>query len=514
MRRQSRRLKNSHEMQTPVESFNRHVCLSVSGGYELLPKPLRSTSWRCRPDDQLGSGFRTILAEKLLHHGFRVSFLLITTQATAAQTQFFQSPAAVLPDLTIINLPPADVSNILTDEMRILTQLSIITRESLKPLKSILVALNPEAIIIDIFTSDAIEVCREISIPVYSFFTASTVLLTFSLYLPTLDREVDGEFVELPAPIEIPGCRAMRTEDILDQIVNVMHLTDRKNDEYKWYLLHVSRLRYAVGIFLNAWEDLDPDRIKALRENPFFKNIPIPPVYPIGPLIEKGESLTEQDAKILTWLDNQPSESVLFVCLGSAGTLSSKQLGELALGIEMSGQRFIMVVRPPTDARADSMFFTVGRDENDPSAYMPDGFLERTRGVGLVVATWAPQLVLLRHPSTGAFLSHCGWNSTLESLVEGVPMIAWPLYAEQRMNAAMLVEEAGVAVNVKPEERGVVVGREVVKRVVTAVMEGEEGKRIRRRARELKESARIALENGGPSEISLLRFLNIWKCVN
>ncbi|KAK6115846.1 hypothetical protein DH2020_008115 [Rehmannia glutinosa] len=326
------------------------------------------------------------LAKKLvLHHDVHVSFLVITTEASAAQNQFLQSSAAVLPDLTIINLPPADVSNFITGDMRLATQLSIITRESLKPLKHILMELNPMSLVIDIFTTDAIDVCKELSIPVYSFFTASTVLLPFSLYLPMLDREVEGEFVDLPAPVEIPGCRSMRTEDLLDQV------KDRKNDDYKWFLLHVSRLPNTSGIFLNAWEDLDPVRLKALNETPFFKNIPTPPIYPVGPLVkETDETLTEKDAQIIAWLNTQPPESVLYVSLGSGGTLSSKQIIELAHGLEMSQQRFILVARKPTDANAYAAFFSVGKDrENDPSAYFPDGFLDRTRGVGLVVPAWA-----------------------------------------------------------------------------------------------------------------------------
>ncbi|KAL0374637.1 UNVERIFIED_CONTAM: Anthocyanidin 3-O-glucosyltransferase 5 [Sesamum radiatum] len=413
----------------------------------------------------------------VLHHGFRVSFIVITTEASASQNHFFQSPAALLPGLSIIDLPPADVSGILDDDMRLVTRLSIIARESLKPVKPILLDLKPTSLIIDIFTTDAIDVCKELSMPVYSFFTGSTVCLTFSLYLPTLDREVEGEFVDLPAPVEIPGCQPMRTEDLIDQV------KDRKNDEYNWFLFHVSRLPYTSGIFLNSWEDLDPERLKALNENPFFKSIPIPPVFPVGPLIKDGEILTEKDAEILAWLDAQPCRSVLYVCLGSGGTLSSEQLIEWAWGLEMSRQRFILVVRRPTDLSAYSTYFNVGTDENDPSAYLPDGFLERIRGVGLVVPTWAPQVAVLGHPSTGAFLSHCGWNSTLESLVHGKPMIAWPLYAEQRMNATMLVEEVRVAVKLRREG---VIGREEIERVVTAVMEGEQGNAVRRRAREVQ----------------------------
>ncbi|KAL0410360.1 UNVERIFIED_CONTAM: Anthocyanidin 3-O-glucosyltransferase 5 [Sesamum latifolium] len=431
-----------------------------------------------------------MIGESLTKHGTvtsRTSYSLSSSYSTTASRQLHRHhhrglrlsepllPVSRRPvaGLSIIDLPPADVSGIITDDMRLVTRLSIIARESLKPAKPILLELKPTSLIIDIFTTDAIDVCKELSIPVYSFFTGSSVCLTFSLCLPTLDREVEGEFVDLPAPVEIPGCQPMRTEDLIDQV------KDRKNDEYNWFLFHVSRLPHTSGIILNAWEDLDPERLKALKEDPFFKSIPTPPVFPVGPLIKDGEILTEKDAEILAWLDAQPCGSVLY--------------------------RFILVVRRPTDLSAYSTYFNVGTDENDPSAYLPDGFPGRTRGVGLVAPTWAPQVAVLSHPSTGAFLSHCGWNSTLESLVHGKPMIAWPLYAEQRMNASMLVEEVRVAEKLRREE---VIGREEIERVVRAVMEGEHGNAVRRRARELKESAHMA------SQSSAGRILDIWKSKN
>lgn len=379
------------------------------------------------------------------------------------------------------------------------------TEESLKPLKSILVELNPKALIIDIFTTQAIDVCEELSIPVYSFFTASTILLAFSLYLPTLDSQVEGEFVDLPGPVEVPGCPPIRTNDLLDQVKN------RKNEEYRWYLFHASRMSLVAGIFANTWQDLEPVTLQALKENPFFKEISTPPVYPVGPLIKDDEFLTEKDAEIIAWLDNQPTDSVIFINLGSGGTLSSKQLTELAWGLQMSQQRFILVVRKPTDASASDTFFSAGSDEIDPSAYLPDGFVEKTQELGLVIPSWAPQVAVLRHESTGTFLSHCGWNSTLESLVHGVPLIAWPLYAEQRMNAAILTEEVGVAMKLVAEPEKEVIGREEFERAVRAVMEGEEGKAIRRRARELKESACKILDKGGFSYDSICRVVDIWK---
>ncbi|KAA8544950.1 hypothetical protein F0562_019655 [Nyssa sinensis] len=192
----------------------------------------------------------------VIHHGFRVSFFVITTEASAAQNQLLRSPT--LPsDLNVIDLPPVGISDL------------------------------------------AFKVCRELSIPTYSFFIASTALFAFSLHLPTLDREVEGEFMDLPEPVQVPSCKAIRTEDLLDQVRN------KKIDEYKWYLLHVSRLPMAAGIFANTWDDFEPVSLRALRLNPFFQNIPTPPVHAIGPLIKEDEPVTESDTEILTWLDKR-----------------------------------------------------------------------------------------------------------------------------------------------------------------------------------------------------------------
>jgi UDP:flavonoid glycosyltransferase YjiC (YdhE family) len=119
--------------------------------------------------------------------------------------------------------------------------------------------------------------------------------------------------------------------------------------------------------------------------------------------------------------------------------------------------------------------------------------------LGLVVTQWAPLLDILQHPSTGGFLSHCGWNSSLESILSGVPMIAWPLYAEQKMNATMLEEVIGVAIRPKVAPTEGVVGREEIETMVRHVMEGQEGKAMRGRVRELKISGEKALTEGGSS---------------
>lgn len=357
---------------------------------------------------------------------------------------------------------------------------------------------------------DAFDICKNFNVPVYTFYTSATKSLALALYLRKLDKEVDCEFVDVAeGSIRVPGCKSIYVDDLQDSLKN------RKAEAYKWNMLHASRLTMATGIFVNTWDDFESKSswFHGLNNDPYFRNLPAPPLYRVGPLIKHDEAVAESDAFILSWLDNQECDSVLFVALGSGGTMTSEQLSELALGLEMSKQKFVFVVRKPSDIDVCGTYFNAGSNVDDPKTYLPEGFLDRTKGVGLVVPTWAPQVHVLGHKATGGFLSHCGWNSTLESMAYGVPIIAWPLFAEQRINATLLTEEVGVAV--KPE--GVlqggrrVVRREEVERVVRLVMEGEEGKVMRNRMGELKESAAKALKHGGSSYDSLSCVVKSWK---
>jgi hypothetical protein len=186
---------------------------------------------------------------------------------------------------------------------------------------------------------------------------------------------------------------------------------------------------------------------------------------------------------------------------------------EIALGLELSEQRFVWVVRAPKGESADASFFTTGSSELDEiKKHLPEGFLERIKNVGLLVQEWAPQVAILKHPSIGCFISHCGWGSVLESLTNGVPLIAWPLYAEQRMNAAFLVEELGVAVKTTVSLAKNVVGREEIASLVKKViLEEQNGKsnNVREKVREIKVSAEKALCHGGSSYIALSHVANI-----
>jgi len=323
--------------------------------------------------------------------------------------------------------------------------------------------------------------------------------LSLFFHLPKLDAEVSCEYRELPDPIRIQGCVPIHGSDLLDPA------QDRKNDAYKWLLYHAKRYGMAEGIMVNSFKDLEGGAIKALQEKQPGK----PPVYPIGPIIQIGPNSSANGSECLRWLDDQPRGSVLFISFGSGGTLSYDQLNELALGLELSEQRFLWVVRSPNDTVANASFFD-SQSHNDPLGFLPMGFLERTKGHGLVVPDWGPQAQILSHGSTGGFLTHCGWNSILESVINGVPLIAWPLYAEQKMNAVMLSEDIKVALRPKINENGLVSQTEIAK-VVKGLMEGEEGKGFRNRMRDLKDSAAKVLSEDGSSTKALAELALEWK---
>ncbi|XP_057424018.1 UDP-glycosyltransferase 72B3-like [Lotus japonicus] len=445
----------------------------------------------------LGVGILTPHLElaKLLvnHHGFQVTFFYITTDASPAQNNLINS-ADLPPDLHIVHLPPLDLSAVITLQTRVLTRFSLNVQENLPHIKTLLIQLipKPQALIIDVFCTQALDFQESLpNVPIFTFATASAHFLAFSLFLPQLDRDVvEGQLVDLPGPVQVPGCQTIRPQDLIDQA------TDRNNDEYKWYLYHFKRVSKSAGIIMNTWQDLEPVTLNALREHPFYRNIHTPPIYPIGPIVKETEPITETGSECLTWLDKQPTGSVLFVSLGSRGVLSAEQQTEFAWGLELSGQRFLWVVRAPSDISSATLY-NVGGVGSHVQWGLPEGFVERTRGRGMVVGPWAPQVSVLRNTSTGAFVSHCGWNSTLESVAYGLPMIAWPLYSEQRMNAAMVAEVLGVGVRMEGE--GGVVGRKEIERVVRMVLEGEEGRRLRQRAIDLGESSVKALRLGGDS---------------
>ncbi|OAY71013.1 hydroquinone glucosyltransferase [Ananas comosus] len=446
------------------------------------------------------------LAKRLVAapHGFSVTIVTFASTASKTQRAFLSS----LPrSISSLSLPPVPLDDLPADA-HIETLMSHEAARSVPALAALLRGLKAEtrlvAFVADLFGADTLDAAREVGVPGYLFFPSNLHLLSLLLHLPSLDASTTCEFRDLPGPVELPGCVPIPGSEILDP------LQDRSNECYRWMVHHGARYREARGILVNTFEAIEPGPAAALRaEDPAR-----PPVYPVGPLVQSADPAGPDPAGCVAWLDEQPPGSVLFVSFGSGGTLTTEQMRELALGLEMSSQRFLWVVRSPSDKGEVSAAYYDAESKGDPFAYLPEGFAERTKRVGKVVSSWAPQMRVLGHEATGGFLTHCGWNSTLESVVSGVPMIAWPLYAEQRQNAIVLVGGVGAALRPKRAAAAAVVGREEVAEVVRELMEGEAGKKVRAKVRELKEAAQTGLSEDGAAYEALLQVAGRWKQVN
>lgn len=429
----------------------------------------------------------------IFHHQFSVTLILPTDGLISSAQKIFLDSLPSSMDYHL--LPPVNLDD-LPKDVKIETRISLTVARSLSSLRQVLKSMvdtkKTVALVVDLFGTDAFDVAIDLKVSPYIFYPSTAMALSLFMYLPKLDETVSCEYRDLPDPVQIPGCIPIHGKDLLDPV------QDRKNEAYRWLLHHTKRYRMAEGIVANSFKELEGGAIRALQEEEPGK----PPVYPVGPLIQMDSGSKVDGSECLTWLDEQPRGSVLYISFGSGGTLSHEQLIELASGLELSEQKFLWVIRCPNDKIANATYFNV-QDSTNPLDFLPKGFLEKTKGVGLVVPNWAPQAQILSHSSTGGFLTHCGWNSTLESVVHGVPLIAWPLYAEQRMNAFMLSEDINVALRPKVNEENGIVGRLAIAEVVKGLMEGEEGKGVRSRMRELKDAAAKVLSEDGSSTKAL-----------
>ncbi|CAN6202514.1 unnamed protein product [Urochloa humidicola] len=199
---------------------------------------------------------------------------------------------------------------------------------------------------------------------------------------------------------------------------------------------------------------------------------------------------TPMAAECKAWLDAQQPRSVLYVSFGSMACLGPDQMSEIAEGLYNSGKPFLWVVRATETAK------------------LPEGFADKaakaTRGL---IVRWCPQLEVLSHPSVGCFMTHCGWNSTVEALSAGVPMVAMPNWSDQTTNAKYIQDVWRVGVRVRPDAKGVVRSEEV-ERCVREVMEGEMREEFRAKALEWSGKAKKSMSQGGTSDVNISDFLS------
>ncbi|KAL6218874.1 hypothetical protein ACLB2K_012081 [Fragaria x ananassa] len=312
--------------------------------------------------------------------------------------------------------------------------------------------------------------------------------MSVTLYQPHLKVSSDSESFVIPnLPHEIKTTR------------NELPTFLTQNGETGLYkLLETCREaeERSFGIIVNSFYELEPDYADHYRKVLGKKSWHIGPVSLCNKeekdISGRGaEGSVDEVHECLNWLSSKKANSVVYICFGSLSSFSDFQLLEIAIGLEASGQQFIWVVK---------------KENNDKEEWLPEGFEQRMKGKGLIIRGWAPQLLILQHEAVGAFLTHCGWNSILEGVSAGVPMITWPVFADQFNNEKLVTQilGIGVAVGARKSEDGRVkteasVKSEAIKKAVTETMDGDEADGMRRKAFALGETARMAVEEGGSS---------------
>ncbi|KAK1365264.1 UDPGT domain-containing protein [Heracleum sosnowskyi] len=203
-----------------------------------------------------------------------------------------------------------------------------------------------------------------------------------------------------------------------------------------------------------------------------------------------GHKFQSPKEDYLSWLDSKPDRSVIYVSFGSLLVVKETQNEEILQGLRESGRPFLWVIREIKDEELSCL-----REKNCIS-----------EDIGLIVP-WCSQVEVLSHRATGCFVTHCGWNSTLESITCGVPLVGCPNFSEQMTNMKIIEELWGNGIRVKENEEGVFVREEIRKCVDIVMGEEEEGNKIKGNAMKWKSLAIEAVKDGGSSHNTLLNFL-------
>ncbi|PQM38920.1 7-deoxyloganetin glucosyltransferase [Prunus yedoensis var. nudiflora] len=445
---------------------------------------------------------------KLLHYkGFHITF--VNTEYNHKRLLKSRGPDALnglptfrfetIPD----GLPPTDANA--TQDIPSLCDST--SKHSLPHFRDLLSKLNSSpnsprvtCVITDGVMSFTLDAAQELGVPAVFFWTPSACgFMGYAQFHQLIEKGLtpfqDASYFtngHLDTELDwVPGMRNIRLKDF----PTFMRTTEPDDIMLNFLVGETERTKKASAVILNTFHDLEHEVIDALSTS-------LPPVYSIGPLnlqlkqIPADNELKSivsnlwiEEPECLQWLDTKEPKSVVYVNFGSIAVTTNEQLIEFAWGLANSKKTFLWVIRPD-----------LVRGE---SAVVPAEFLEETKDRSLL-AHWCPQEQVLCHPAVGGFLTHSGWNSTLESLCGGVPLICWSFCGEQPTNCRYSCREWGVGLEVGDD-----VKRNYVEELVRKLMEGEEGKKMRKKALEWKKLAEEATT--GPNGSS---FLDLEQMVN
>uniref|UniRef100_A0A0E0E9H6 UDP-glycosyltransferases domain-containing protein n=1 Tax=Oryza meridionalis TaxID=40149 RepID=A0A0E0E9H6_9ORYZ len=337
---------------------------------------------------------------------------------------------------------------------------------------------RPACLVIDAALPGAQKAAAELGLPTIVLHTGSAAafrlfrsyaMLREKGYLPAKESELNRPVEEMPP---------LRVSDLFDP-------SKYFNEEManKILALSTETTTNSSGTVVNTFEALETPELRSVRDE-LGATIPVFAIGPLHKLSSNGDrsSLLDQDRSCIEWLDTKEPGSVLYVSFGSVVMVSQDEFKEVAWGLANSGRPFLWVVRPGL------VIGVSGKPE------LPEGFVEAVEGRCKVV-DWAPQTEVLAHHAVGGFWTHNGWNSTLESIYEGVPMLSRPIFGDQLVTARYVQETWQIGFRVEGKlERG------KIEEAIRRLMEGEEGAEVKQRADEFKKKILICLKNGGSTQ--------------
>ncbi|KAA8536445.1 hypothetical protein F0562_028923 [Nyssa sinensis] len=462
----------------------------------------------CIPYPAQGHITPMLKLSKLLHYrGFHITF--VNTEYNHKRLLKSRGPNSLdgLPDFrfeTIPDgLPPSDA-----DATQDIPSLCLSTTTTcLVPFYNLLSKLNDSSssnvppvtcIISDGAMTFTLKAAEDFGIPEVLFWTTSACgFLGYTQYRHLVKRGLtplkDASYLTngyLNATIDwILGMKNIRLKDL----PSFIQTTNSNDIMLNFCMSEVNGVFKASAVILNTFDAFEPDVLGALSAM-------LPRVYAIGPLqlMENqipdyglksiGSSLWKEEPGCIEWLNSKVPNSVVYVNYGSITIMTTHQLSEFAWGLANSKKDFLWIIRSDIVA--------------GDSAILPLEFVQETKERG-VLASWCPQEQVLKHPAIGVFLTHSGWNSTIESVCGGVPVICWPFFAEQQTNCQYSCTEWGIGMEIDND-----VKRDEVEKLVRELMDGEKGKEMKKKTMDWKKKAEEATECGGSSQLNLDKLLN------
>ncbi|KAF8370171.1 hypothetical protein HHK36_031802 [Tetracentron sinense] len=445
---------------------------------------------------------------KLLHYkGFHITFVntefnhqrLLKSRGPDSLKGLHNFQFHTIPD----GLPPSDVDA--TQDIPSLCEST--SKNCLAPFRNLLTHLNDTSssnvppvscIVSDGITTFTLKVAEELGIPEVLFWTTSACgFLGYVHYCHLIERGLtplkDESYLTngyLDTVIDwVQGMKDIRLRDF----PSFIRTSDPSDIMLNFFKEEVERAFKASAIVINTFEAFERDALDALSSI-------VPPIYTIGPLQllqdqildnglkNIGSNLWKEEIGCLEWLNSKEPNSVVYVNFGSITVMTPQHLTEFAWGLANSKETFLWIIRPD---------LVVG-----DAAILPSEFVTETKERGML-ASWCSQEQVLKHRSIGGFLTHCGWNSTFESVCGGVPMICWPFFAEQQTNCRYACKEWGIGMEIDNNVR-----REEVERLVRELMEGEKGKEMKNKAMEWKKIAEEATRPVGSSHLNVDKVIN------